>query len=200
MAVSDFPSIEPTSVEMRLQQPIQLNRAMSGRETRNLITGSYYELTYNFSNLTEAQRRQITAHIALARGSLEAFYVKLPTYLDDANGSASGTITVRTNAAAGVTSVDYSKVGAGNVLVFKAGDLIQFSNHGKLYEVTADSTSVGTDGSVSFIPPLRTAVTTAHTINYSNIEMLVRYGNEFGWSVGNNSYADITLDFIEVFE
>lgn len=200
MAVADFPSIEPNSVQMRLIQPIQINRANSGRETRNIISGSYYELTYTFNNLTAAQRRQITGHMGLARGSLQAFYIKLPTGLDDATGTATGTITVRTNAAAGVLSVDYQKVGATNDIVFKAGDLIQFNNHGKVYEVTGDSTSVGTDGSVSFVPPLRTAVTTANTIEYSNIKILVRYNNEFQWTVENNSFASFTLTFVEVFE
>ena len=200
MPAATFPSIEPTEVQLNLIAPTQISRSISGRETRNQIGGTYYELTYGFENLDADDRRRISGHIANAKGPLQSFYVKLPTSLDDATGAASGTISVNANAAAGDTSVDYSKLSAANETVFKAGDMIQFSNHGKIYEVTTDSVSTTTTGTVDFYPPLKTAVTTSHTINYQNLEVLVRYKEDIGYEVRNNLFADISIGFVEVVE
>jgi len=200
MPVSNFPSIEPNAVTVFPVIPLQINRTLSGRETRDLVTGPYFEFTYEFSALSVAQRKQIAGHIALANGALQSFYIKLPTHLDDAEGGATGTIDVASGASAGVTSVDYTAGSAANTTVFKAGDIIQFDNHGKIYEVTADSATTGTSGTVNFFPPLRTAITTSEDINYDNVPVLVRYKTDLSYDVRNDSYGFITLEFIEVFE
>lgn len=200
MPAANFPSIEPSSVSIIPIIPLQINRTLSGRETRDLVTGPYFELVYNFAPLDASQRRQITGHIANANGALQSFYIKLPTGLDDVSGGAVGTIDVASGASAGATSVDYTAASASDTTVFKAGDIIQFDNHGKIYEVTADSTTTGTAGTVNFFPPLRTALTTSEDINYTNINVLVRYKQDISYEIRTNSFLNINLEFIEVFE
>jgi hypothetical protein len=200
MPVADFPSIEPNAVAVLPVIPLQINRTLSGRETRDLVTGPYFEFTYEFEALSVEQRKQIAGHIALANGGLQSFYVKIPTHLDDASGNATGTIDVATGASAGATSVDYTAASATDTTVFKSGDMIQFDNHGKIYEVTADSATTGASGTVNFFPPLRTAITTSEDINYDNVPVLVRYKDDLSYEVRNDSFGYITLQFLEVFE
>jgi hypothetical protein len=79
--------------------------------------------------------------------------------------------------------------------------MIQFDNHSKLYEVPADSTTSGSAGTVTFHPPLRTALTTSvDEITYSNINVLARYKTDMSYEVRNNSFSIFTLEFVEVFE
>lgn len=200
MPAANFPSIEPNAVSVIPIIPLQINRTLSGRETRDLVTGPYFELIYEFPPLDSSQRRQISGHIANANGGLQSFYVKLPTGLDDVSGGAVGTIDVAGGESAGATSVDYTAASATDTTVFKAGDIIQFDNHGKIYEVTADSATTGASGTVNFFPPLRTAITTSEDITYNNINILVRYKQDISYEVRNNSFANISIEFIEVFE
>lgn len=200
MPAANFPNLEPQAVSVIPIIPLQINRTLSGRETRDLVTGPYFELIYEFPPLDSTQRRQISGHIANANGALQSFYVKLPTGLDDVSGGAVGTIDIASGASAGATSADYTAASASDTTVFKAGDIIQFDNHGKIYEVTADSTTTGTSGTVNFFPPLRTAITTSEDITYNNINILVRYKTDISYEIRNNSFSNISIEFIEVFE
>lgn len=200
MPAADFPNIEPANVEIITIAPTQISVALSGRETRSQVGSPYMMLTYEFAPLDSDQRRQLSGHIANARGTLQAFNLKLPTSLDDAEGAASGTIQIGGARSAGNLDVTYTKLSTDNETVFKAGDFIQFSNHSKIYEVTADSVSTGSSGTVSFFPPLRTDLTTSHTIGYQNLEALVRYSEDPTYSVNNSLFANFTLTFKEVFE
>jgi len=201
MPVANFPSIEANNIQVIPVTPLQISRTLSGRETRDLVTGPYFEFVYEYNSLTAAERRQVAGHIALANGALNSFYVKLPTGLDDVSGEAAGTIDVTVGYSASVTTVTYNAPSATSKTVFKAGDMIQFSNHGKIYEVTADSSTDGSgDGTLTFFPPLRTAITTSHDINYNNVNALVRYKTDISYEVRNSSFASISLEFIEVFE
>lgn len=200
MPVSDFPSIEPNNVEINSVVPVQSHTTLSGREIRIASSGPYYRCTYRFSPLTTAQRKTIQGHYALAKGQTQSFYVKLPTGLDDTTGAAAGTISIVSNLSAGATSADYTKVSGTSETVFKAGDYIQFTNHGKIYCVTEDSNSTGGAGTVNFYPPLRTATPNTETINYQNLEILVRYENDLNYVVNANSFGDFEITFKEVFE
>lgn len=200
MPARDFPSIEPTSIQVVPIIPTVISRALSGRETRDQISPAYFELRCEFGNLDADDRRLIVGHISATRGPLLEFYMKLPTSMDDATGAASGTVAITAGASAGVLSVAYSKPGLSNETVFRAGDLIQFSNHGKIYQVSEDSVSVGQAGNVSFFPPLQTAVTTSEFINYNNLEILVRYKTDFAYEINNALFADLILEFVEVDE
>lgn len=200
MPARDFPSIEPTQIQVMPIVPTTISKSLSGRETRDQIGSPYYELICEYENLDEIDRRAISGHISAARGPLLNFNMKLPTSIDDALGDASGTVSVATGTAAGAVSVAYIKASATNQTVFKAGDLIQFSNHGKIYEVTEDSVSVAQNGTVTFFPPLKTAITVSETINYQNLEMQVRYKNDFSYEVRNNLFSDLVLEFVEVTE
>lgn len=200
MAIRDFPSIEPTAIQVVPVIPTVISRSLSGRETRDQVSPAYFELICNFGNLDADERRLIAGHISAARGPLLNFYMKLPTSMDDATGTVTGTVSITAGAAAGVLTVNYSKPGLSNETVFKAGDLIQFTNHGKIYEVSEDSVSTGQTGSVKFFPPLQTAITTSEFINYNNLEILVRYKTDFGYEIRNDLFSNITLEFVEVFE
>lgn len=200
MPARDFPSIEPTNIQVIPIIPTVINRSISGRETRDQVGSPYFELRCEFSNLDANDRRLITGHIAATRGPLLAFFMKLPTSMDDATGAASGTISISTSESGGATTLNYIKASTQNQTVFKAGDMIQFSNHGKIYEVTEDSVSTAQNGSVNIFPPLKTAVFANATINYQNLEILVRYKTDFNYEIGNNLFAGLVLDFVEVLE
>tara|TARA_B100000214_G_scaffold363269_1_gene328615 strand:+ start:181 stop:810 length:630 start_codon:yes stop_codon:yes gene_type:complete len=116
-------------------------------------------------------------------GTYESFTI-VPPEIGSTRGTASGTITVSGvtvaetesgGVALGLTAGS-SNVGVNNAAsgTLKKGDLIKFSNHDKVYMLTAD---VNLDGSsvnaLSFYPPLTTAVTSSHTVTYNSVPVKV---------------------------
>ena len=75
------------------------------------------------------------------------------------------------SASAGATSVSINNNG-----VLSEGTFIKFSNHDKLYMVTAGVSS-GAGVVVSIYPSLRTAVTTSHTLKTGTSAVLSYYRN-----------------------
>ena len=55
----------------------------------------------------------------------------------------------------------------------KKGDLIKFSNHDKVYMITADVTISGTNDAISFYPPLVSGITNSTTITYNSVPFKV---------------------------
>ena len=57
---------------------------------------------------------------------------------------------------------------------FKKGDLIKFSNHTKVYQLSADTTSDGSTAfTINIYPTLQTAVSNTTTVTYNNVPMTV---------------------------
>ena len=70
----------------------------------------------------------------------------------------------------GSTAVDVALTGWTSGTILKAGDVIKFSNHSKVYMVTGDVTpdSAG-DVQINFEPALITAVTISTTVTFNNV-------------------------------
>ena len=90
-----------------------------------------------------------------------------------AGNTAGVSLVISANVALGLSSVTIVNNG-----VIKKGSFIKFSNHDKMYMVTADvAASAGgvTPVAVSLYPSLRTAVTTAHTLKTGASAVLTYY-------------------------
>ena len=88
------------------------------------------------------------------------------------NNTATTSLVISANVAAGLSLVTIVNDG-----IIKKGSFIKFSNHDKLYMVTADvAASVAlAPVNVNIYPSLRTAVTTAHTLLTGSSAVLTYY-------------------------
>ena len=188
-----FPSITPSSISLVSVHPTRIATTLNGIEQRASGTGQYYRITAEYSNLTQAQVRQIMAHMAGESGPLNSFTFQLPTYLGTITGSGASMGTVGTTAI-GSSSVSLT-VGSGSSPYFKAGDLFKFANHTKVYQATADSTTT----SLVFKPPVRAAVPTSTAITTTSLSMTVRYATDNQeFSINTDQYSSFSIEFIEV--
>ena len=190
-----FPSITPDSMTMSSVNPTRMNRTLNGIVQRTSSTGQYFTLTASFGALSQTEQRQISAHINAQSGPLQSFALSLPSYLGDSTGSYSGSITTNGTNAVGATTIGINATGTYPTL--KAGDLIQFANHDKLYTVTADVNSPGT--SISITPPLRTAVSGGSTVKHKSLTITVRYATENQeFTIGLEQFPSFNIEFEEV--
>ena len=129
----------------------------------------HWELALKSTLLTRAQLGTAYGFIAKQNGNAETFTI-VPPNIGSTQGTMSGVVTCNATIAVGQSSV--TATGGGGT--FKKGDLIKFSNHTKVYQLSADTTS---DGSTAFTinvyPTLQTAVSNTTTVTYDNVPMTV---------------------------
>jgi len=153
-----------------------ISKTVSGKKLARQIDGQRWGFT----------ARVITAKRSDVYGDLMAFIVKqrsgkenftiIPPDVEDARGTASG--TPHGTASAGDTSITLGGTGTGTL---KAGDMIKFANHDKVYMVVADQSDIST-GTLTIEPPLTTAISSSN-ITFDNVPFTVHLTNdvqEFG--------------------
>lgn len=149
----------------------------------------------HLSRVVDNQRFGFTARVIVGKrsdiyGELMAFIIKqrsgkesfdiVPPDVSSAKGNVSGTVLVNGTFAAGVTSVNVD----GMTGTLKAGDLIKFASHTKVYMVVADSTAdVSNEATLTIEPPLQSNITDDSVVTFNNVAFKVHLENdiqEFG--------------------
>ena len=165
-----------TSLGIKSIQNTIISKSVSGKKLARQIDGQRWGFT----------ARVITAKRSDVYGDLMAFIVKqrsgkenftiIPPEVENARGTASG--IPHGTASAGDTSITLGGTGTGTL---KAGDMIKFANHDKVYMVVADQSDIST-GTLTIEPPLTTAVSSSN-ITFDNVPFTVHLTNdvqEFG--------------------
>ena len=158
------------------------------------------------------QRFGFTAKVIVGKrsniyGSLMAFIIKqrsgkenftiIPPDVNSTKGSESGTVLVNGSHSAGDTTIamdGFSGDGSGR---FKAGDLIKFASHTKVYMVVEDVTSSSNSATVTIEPPLISTLADNSVVTYNNVSFTVHLTNdvqEFG-AVGTNKDGDVLYQY-----
>jgi hypothetical protein len=195
--MADFPNIGFTNISLQSNLPTLITKSISGREERAQVASQYWSFSAGFSNLSEAERRQLLGFIMSKRGSYSSFTIDLPSSYNDSTGSYTGTVTT-TIAAAGALSFT-GTVASNNTLIFKAGDLIKFAGHDKVYMITADVTSSGAGAITAPVFPAIKTTGNVVIVTHIDVPMTVRFANDaLGFASDISEYASFAIDFVEV--
>jgi hypothetical protein len=167
-----------------------ISKSVSGKKLARQIDGQRFGFT---AQIITAKRSdvygELMAFIVKQRSGKENFTI-VPPEVEDARGTASG--TPNGTASAGATSITLGGSGTGTL---KAGDMIKFANHDKVYMVVADQSDIST-GSLTIEPPLTTAVSSSD-IQFDNVPFTVHLTNdiqEFG-VVGSDKDGNALYQF-----
>ena len=160
-----------------------ISKSISGKKLSRTIDSQRWAFTISI----------ITSNRSTAYGELMAFIVKqrsgkenftiIPPELEDARGNETGSVLVNGNQSAGDTTIamdGFAGDGAGR---FKAGDLIKFASHDKIYMVISDVTSSSNAATVTIEPPLIADIANDSAVTYDNVPFTVHLTNdvqEFG--------------------
>lgn len=197
-----FPLTEFTNMSMRSINPTRVTTVLNGIEQRSAIGAQYFQFTATFANLSKTDQRKLMGFIDEVKGPLTEFDLALPDYLGDSTGAHTGAITLNANFAAGVSSVTATATASAGVVLLRAGDLITFASHDKIYSVKADVTQPGAGAAtITLTQALRSAVVSATAITHQNVVASVRFTNEINeFSVDQNEYANFQIEFNEVLQ
>lgn len=138
----DFMSIHPVTKSM----------SNSGRSFRRITGGHRFKFTLDYNDsLTRDQYEPLFAFIQKQKNSFDTFTVTLPDKVTP-RGVATGSPLVNGASQTG-SSIITDGWSASVTGIMKAGDILKFSGHTKVYMVTDDANSNGTGQATINISP-----------------------------------------------
>jgi hypothetical protein len=194
---------EFSSVDFKINTPVQTTETVNGRKRRSGFGVSYYTFIGKYASLTPSQAAQVTSFVAKQYGQVESFQVVLPkiSYNKAADyAQAVGNAKVKTAASKGAFSVVLKGLG-NNKAIFKAGDFFKFANHSKVYMVTDDVTSHPSTGEATlfFSAKLVANVVVDEVLTINAVPFTVILDQDVDeFTVGVGGMTNIEVSFREV--
>jgi hypothetical protein len=186
------------SADIRSQQRTIVSVTTSGRKQARQIDGQRFAITLNFPPMTRAEFAPIKAFIMKQRSQLNNFTV-IPPIVSNAQGSASGTISVNGALSAGVTTAEIDGMAISTSGILKAGDYFRFTGQEKVYMAVEDLDSDGSgEGTLTFEPPLRTLVADNNVLIYDDVDFTVSLVNDVQeYNLGVQNLYSYEIDVAE---
>jgi len=180
------------SVNLKSNDKTLTSQTVNGRTQSRKLASQYWEFSAKYPPMKQADFMPVYAYVMKQRGQNATFTVRIPI-LEDARGTASGTLKVNGAKTAGQTSIVVDGI-TGTIV---EGDMIKFS-HDKVYMVVGHTETTSNTTTIVIEPPLRTAVADNETITYDNVTMKVRLRNDIqSFGMSNDSMFRYEVDFIE---
>ena len=155
-----------------------ISKSISGKKLSRTIDSQRWAFTASIITSTRSTAYgELMAFIVKQRSGKENFTI-IPPELEDARGNETGSVLVNGNQSAGDTTIamdGFAGDGAGR---FKAGDLIKFASHDKIYMVISDVTSSSNAATVTIEPPLIADIANDSAVTYDNVPFTVHLTND----------------------
>jgi hypothetical protein len=187
------------SLNFKDNRPTLVNQTLSGRKQVRQIGSQYFSFTVQMPPLQQEKAQEVFAFLQKQKGSFEDFTIVAP--LDNLGaGKAETDIQVVGAHTSGDASIVLDGFTASQTGALKAGDLIKFANHSKVYMVrdTADSLSAG-EMTLTIEPNLVASLADneAVTVNKPSFTVYLE-SNEIMYSTDASGFYSISFDVREV--
>ena len=187
------------SLNFKDNRPTLLNQTLSGKKQVRQIGAQYFSFTVQMPPLQQEKAQEVFAFLQKQKGSFEDFTIVAP--LDNLGAGKSETdIQVVGAHTSGDASIALDGFSASQTGALKAGDIIKFANHSKVYMVrdTADSLSAG-EMTLTIEPNLVASLADneAVTVNKPSFTVYLE-NNEIMYSTDASGFYSISFDVREV--
>ena len=189
----------PTSPEFRSinfasEQKTLTSTTDSGKMFSTQVDGQRFKFSATYPPMSRSDFAPVIAFIMKQRSQKETFQISLPD-IKNAKGNVSGTVLVKNAHSAGDTTITVDAMTG----TLKAGDLVKFAGHNKVYMVVSDATADGSnEATLTIEPPLRSAVSDNAVVTYDGIEFTVRLTNDLQqFQTDDLDTFRFEVDFIE---
>ena len=187
------------SLNFKDNRPTLFNQTLSGRKQVRQIGSQYFSFTVQMPPLQQEKAQEVFAFLQKQKGSFEDFTIVAP--LDNLGaGKAETDIQVVGAHTSGDASIALDGFSASQTGALKAGDLIKFASHSKVYMVrdTADSLSAG-EMTLTIEPNLVASLADneAVTVNKPSFTVYLE-SDEIMYSTDASGFYSISFDVREV--
>ena len=187
------------SLNFKDNRPTLVNQTLSGKKQVRQIGSQYFSFTVQMPPLQQEKAQEVFAFLQKQKGSFEDFTIVAP--LDNLGvGKAETDIQVVGAHTSGDASIVLDGFTASQTGALKAGDIIKFANHSKVYMVQSDIDSDGTGALTVLISPnlvASLADNEAVTVNKPSFTVYLE-NNEIMYSTDASGFYSISFDVREV--
>jgi hypothetical protein len=187
------------SLNFKDNRPTLVNQTLSGKKQVRQIGSQYFSFTVQMPPLQQEKSQEVFAFLQKQKGSFEDFTIVAP--LDNLGAGKSETdIQVVGAHTSGDASIALDGFTANQTGALKAGDLIKFANHSKVYMVQSDIDSDGSGALTVLISPnlvASLADNEAVTVNKPSFTVYLE-NNEIMYSTDASGFYSISFDVREV--
>jgi len=180
-------------------RPVLINQTLSGKKSARQIGAQYFSFTVQMPPLEQLKAQEIFAFLSKQKGGFENFTIAAP--LDNKGTSKNETdILVNGATAAGASAVPMDGFSHTNHAL-RAGDLIKFAGHTKVYMVQDEVTASGGGATVNIQPNLVAAVANneAVTVNKPLFNVYLE-NDDIRYTTDISGFYNISFDVREVIE
>ena len=180
-------------------RPILLNQTLSGKKSARQIGAQYFSFTVQMPPVDQLKAQEIFAFLSKQKGGYENFTIAAP--LNNKGNSHSETdIVVNGATSAGASAVPMDGFSHTNHAL-RAGDLIKFAGHSKVYMVQDEVTASGGSATVNIQPNLVAAVADNEAVTTNKPLFNVYLANdEIRYTTDTSGFYNISFDVREVIE
>jgi hypothetical protein len=187
------------AINFKDNRPNLVNQTLSGKKQVRQIGAQYFSFTVSMPPLQQAKAQEIFAFLQKQKGSFEDFTIQAP--LDNLGASKAETdIQVVGAHTSGDASIALDGFSASQTGALKAGDIIKFANHSKVYMVQSDIDSDSGGALTVLISPnlvASLADNEAVTVNKPSFTVYLE-NNEIMYSTDASGFYSISFDVREV--
>jgi hypothetical protein len=187
------------ALQFKDNRPILLNQTLSGKKSARQIGAQYFSFTVQMPPVDQLKAQEIFAFLSKQKGGYENFDITAP--LNNKGTSHSETdILVNGATSAGASAVPMDGFSHTNHAL-RAGDLIKFAGHSKVYMVQDEVTASGGSATVNILPNLVAALSDneAVTVNKPSFKVYLE-NDEIMYSTDASGFYSISFDVREVIE
>jgi len=180
------------------EQKTIITTTTSGRVQTRQIDGQKFTITLDYAPMTRSNFAPIKAFLMKQRARLNTFTI-IPPVVSNAQGVASGTISVNGAITSGATTCTIDGMAVSTNDILKAGDYFRFAGQNKVYMAVEDLDSDASgEGTLTFEPPLRSDVADDVALVYDNVDFTVRLRNDIQeYSIITDNLYKYEIDLIE---
>lgn len=195
-----LPSIRlPAQATLRSSQPTRVSVGHSLKRQARTRGAQRWGIRFTYAPLKRAEFAVFYAFLLALRGQADTFTTTVPGHttplgtwlgLPVVNGAGQTSYTV---ALRGLT--------ASQAAAARAGDLLKFAGHSKVYMVTADAASDGTGlATVTIQPPLIAAISDGETLSATDVSFTVALASDnLDSNLTTGIFYSLEIDMVEVF-
>ena len=186
-----------SSIGFTSEQKTITSTTDSGKMFSVQVDGQRWKFSASYPPLTRTTFAPVYAFIMKQRSQKETFQI-VPPVISSARGNEQGTVLVNGSHTAGDTTIAVDGHHNNSNGAFKAGDLIKFANHSKVYMIVEDVNPSGNASTITIEPPLRSALADDEAITYDNVPFTVRLTNDIQtFNTDNIDLYKFEVDFCE---
>ena len=172
-----LPDVDFKAVNFKSEQRTLRSTTDSGKTFRRQVDGQRWTFTLSYPLKTRTEFAPIQAFLIKQRSGKEDFTITFPSYFN-AQGSETGTVRVVNAHSVGDTTITVDGHAADSAGSFKAGELIKFAAHSKVYMIVSDVTPSSNASTLTIEPPLTTALSNDEQVNYDSLTFTVHLNSD----------------------